>query len=61
MASDNSMINRKLTSINGLPTPNQGCQFHDKNTTSIARSQQNYIIKVTNSTGYTTYVWTGDR
>jgi hypothetical protein len=51
----------ELTSIGGIPTPNQGCQFHDKNTTSIARSQQNYIIKVTNSTDYTTYVWTGDR
>ncbi|CAF1281689.1 unnamed protein product [Rotaria magnacalcarata] len=50
-----------LTSISGLPTPNQGCEFHNVNTTSIARSQQNYIIKVTNSTGYTTYVWTGDR
>jgi hypothetical protein len=53
--------NTELTSINALPSPNQGCQFHNVNTTSIARSQQNYIIKVTNSTGYTTYVWTGDR
>ncbi|CAF0743942.1 unnamed protein product [Adineta steineri] len=49
------------TSLNALPTPNQGCEFHNINTTSIARSQQNYIIKVTNSSGYTTYVWTGDR
>jgi hypothetical protein len=53
--------NMELTSISALPTPNQGCQFHVKNTTSTARSQQNYIIKVTNSTGHTTYVWTGDR
>lgn len=51
----------KLTPSNGLPTPNQGCEFHNANTTSIARSQQNYIIKVTNSSGYITYVWTGDR
>lgn len=49
------------TNIQALPTPNQGCQFHDNQTTSITRSQQNYIIKVTNSSGYTTYVWTGDR
>lgn len=48
-------------SLNALPTPKQGCQFHDANTTSIARSQQNYIIKVTNATGHTSYVWTGDR
>jgi hypothetical protein len=55
---DDSLIDMQL---NALPTPNQGCQFHDGNTTSIARSQQNYIIKVTNATGYTSYVWTGDR
>ena len=49
------------TELNALPTPGQGCQFHDGNTTSIARSQQNYIIKVTNATGHTSYIWTGDR
>ena len=47
--------------IHALPTPNQGCEFHDNQTTSITRSQQNYIIEVTNSSGDTTYVWTGDR
>jgi hypothetical protein len=51
----------KLTSIDGIPTPGQGCEFHNASTTSTARSQQNYIIKVTNSSGHTTYVWTGDR
>ncbi len=51
----------ELISISALPTPGQGCQFHDKNTTSTTRSQQNYVIKVTNSSGHTTYVWTGDR
>ncbi|CAF1182483.1 unnamed protein product [Adineta ricciae] len=56
-----STSDAKSTSSNGLPTPSQGCEFHNANTTSIARSQQNYIIKVTNSSGYTTYVWTGDR
>ncbi|CAF4037472.1 unnamed protein product [Rotaria sp. Silwood2] len=59
--SDYSLTKVHLTSINGLPTPNQGCEYHNINTTSIVRSQQNYIIKVTNSTGYTTYLWTGDR
>jgi hypothetical protein len=54
-------MNMKVSSISALPTPNQGCEFHNANTTSTARSQQNYIIKVTNSSGYTSYVWTGDR
>ena len=56
--SDHSSTNGPL---NALPTPKQGCQFHDGNTTSIARSQQNYIIKVANATGHMAYVWTGDR
>lgn len=48
-------------SVKGLPTPDQGCEYHDARTTSIVRSQQNYIVKVTNGSGYTTFVWTGDR
>ncbi|CAF1097557.1 unnamed protein product [Adineta steineri] len=49
------------TSINALPTPGQGCQYHNGNTTSTLRSQQNFVIKVTNAQGLTTFVWTGDR
>ena len=47
--------------IQALPTPQQGCQYHNQNTTSVARSQQNYVIRVTNAEGFTTFVWTGDR
>jgi hypothetical protein len=47
--------------ISALPTPGQGCQYHNGSTTSAARSQQNFVIKVTNAQGFTTYVWTGDR
>lgn len=47
--------------ISALPTPGQGCQYHNANTTSVLRSQQNFVIKVTNAQGLTTYVWTGDR
>lgn len=55
------MGNKVSDAVSGIPTPNQGCEFHNINTTSITRSQQNYIIKVMNATGHTTYVWTGDR
>jgi hypothetical protein len=47
--------------ISALPTPGQSCQYHNANTTSVLRSLQNFVIKVTNAQGLTTYVWTGDR
>jgi hypothetical protein len=47
--------------MGGIPTPGQGCQYRDAGTTSITRSQQNYVIKVTNAQGGTSYIWTGDR
>ncbi len=47
--------------IGGIPTPGQGCQYHDQSTTSITRSQQNFVIKVTNTQGATSFIWTGDR
>jgi hypothetical protein len=47
--------------ISGIPTPGQGCQYRDAGITSITRSQQNYVIKVTNTQGSTSYIWTGDR
>jgi hypothetical protein len=49
------------TRIGALPTPGQGCQYRDATTTSITRSQQNYVIKVTNAQGSTMFIWTGDR
>jgi hypothetical protein len=48
-------------SISALPTPGQGCQYHDRTTTSTVRSQQNYVIEVTRATGFSAFVWTGDR
>eukprot|EP01113_Clastostelium_recurvatum_P021767 TRINITY_DN2582_c0_g1_i6.p1 TRINITY_DN2582_c0_g1~~TRINITY_DN2582_c0_g1_i6.p1 ORF type:complete len:391 (-),score=89.02 TRINITY_DN2582_c0_g1_i6:82-1254(-) len=50
-----------VSDVTAIPTPGQGCQYHNTSTTSIVRSQQNYIIKVTSTTGETTYIWTGDR
>jgi len=44
----------------GVPTPNQGCQYANANMTSVARSQQNYVIQVATPKG-TDYIWTGDR
>jgi beta-xylosidase len=44
----------------GIPTPNQGCQYANTIFTSVARSQQNYVIEVATSNG-TEYIWTGDR
>jgi len=44
-----------------IDTPGHGCQSITYQYASVVRSQQNYIVKVTNATGYTTYIWTGDR
>jgi len=42
------------------PTPGQGCQYANAATTSITRSQQNYIVQVDTPNGIE-YIWTGDR
>eukprot|EP01120_Amphizonella_sp_Union-15-10_P005527 TRINITY_DN1640_c0_g2_i1.p1 TRINITY_DN1640_c0_g2~~TRINITY_DN1640_c0_g2_i1.p1 ORF type:complete len:372 (-),score=59.67 TRINITY_DN1640_c0_g2_i1:190-1305(-) len=43
-----------------LPTPGQGCQYQNPSTTSVTRSQQNFVIQVDTPNGIE-YVYTGDR
>jgi len=47
----------------GTPSPDtrDGCEYHDPKTTSITRSQQNFVVRVSNSTLGVEYIWTGDR
>ncbi|KAH3756615.1 glycosyl family 43 [Pelomyxa schiedti] len=43
-----------------FPTPGQGCQYADPESTSVTKSQQNYVFPVSTLTGVE-YIWTGDR
>lgn len=42
------------------PTPGQGCQYVDVNTTSALRAQQSFIAEVDTPSGKA-YLWAGDR
>lgn len=47
--------------VSGTPTPGQGCQYANANTTSTVRSQQSNIFPVDLEDGSQAWIWAGDR
>ena len=46
--------------LGGIPTPSQGCEHRDPNTTSAVLSQQSFIAEVETPAG-PAFLWAGDR